>query len=147
MIDPDIKKLIENEVAKQLAEEKKKFYIFGKKSRLNVGEKCVLQNTLFNTMSGTIHIGDYSFFGHNCMALTGSHDINQRNLGRQKAVPKLGNDIRIGKGVWIGSGTIIIGPCEIGDNSVIAAGSLLLPGQYQENSMFAGSPATFKKEV
>jgi len=147
MDEKDIKELIEQEVTRQLNDKKNRYHIFGNKKKVHAGKRVVLQNTLFNVMSGEIHIGDYAFFGHNCMVLTGSHDITETNYARQKAVPESGNDIIIGKGVWIGSGAIIIGPTTIGENSVIGAGSVVLPGKYESNSFYAGYPATFKKEI
>ena len=42
------------------------------------------------------------------------------------AIKESGNDIFINSGIWIGSNTIIIGTCVIGDNSVIAAASVVV---------------------
>lgn len=148
MDEKDIKELIEQEVTRQLKDKKNKYHIFGNKKKVHAGERVVLQNTLFNVISGEIHIGDYAFFGHNCMVLTGSHDITEtNNYARQKAVPQSGNDIIIGKGVWIGSGAIVIGPATIGENSVIGAGSVVLPGKYESNSFYAGYPAKYIKNI
>lgn len=108
--------------------------IRGPKSRLHIGQNVSLQDTLFNTVSGHIYIGDYSFFGEKCMLLTGTHDYNKTLLERQFH-PESGNDIHIGKGVWICSGSIILGNTKIADHVVIAAGSVvtkscLVPGIY-----------------
>lgn len=121
--------------------------IVGMKNRLHVGKNVKLQNTIFNVWSGEIIIGDYSFFGHNSCVVTGTHDIRLTDIKRQKAVPESGRDIFIGTSVWISTNVTIIGPCTIGDNSVIAAGSVLLPGKYPANSLFAGNPAVFKKKI
>jgi acetyltransferase-like isoleucine patch superfamily enzyme len=51
--------------------------------------------------------------------------MNVFGLDRQNSVPIEGRDIIIGKGVWVASGSIIIGPCVIGDNSVIGAGCVI----------------------
>lgn len=147
MINEEIKNFIKEEISKHLSQKKAKHSIFGKKERFKTGSQVVLQNTLFNVMSGTIFVDDYSFFGHNCMVITGTHDFRTYNRERQLAVPKNNNDIYIGKGVWIGSGSIIIGPTRIGDNSVIAAGSIVLPGSYDSNCIFAGNPAKLKKNI
>lgn len=147
MNEQQIKDLIEKEVAKQLNDKKTKHFIFGNKKRISAGKRVVLQNTLFNVMSGEIHIGDYAFFGHNCMVLTGSHDVYKTNYARQKAIPETGNDIVIGEGAWIGSGVTIIGPATIGKNTVIGAGSIVLPGTYRANSFYAGYPAKFIKDI
>ena len=41
-------------------------------------------------------------------------------------IPLTGHDIIIKKGAWIGSNCTIIGPCIIGENAVIAAGSVVV---------------------
>jgi acetyltransferase-like isoleucine patch superfamily enzyme len=94
--------------------------IFGDSDRLHTGKQVELSNTLFNTVGGHIFVGDDTFFGHNCMVLTGKH------LGRsQSEVVSEGNDIRIGAWCWIALGVIIIGGVTIGDRCLIAAGSVV----------------------
>ena len=99
--------------------------IWGNKERLFLDKNVILTNSVLNLRSGSIRIGENSFFGHGVMLLTGKHDISAFGLDRHKAVPTDGRDIIIGKGVWIASGSIILGPCEIGDNSVIGAGCII----------------------
>ena len=48
-------------------------YIHGDKERVHIGKNTSLVNSLFNTSSGHIYIGDDTIFGHNCMLLTGKH--------------------------------------------------------------------------
>lgn len=123
-----------------------KHKICGDNSRLHIGKECHLQDTMFNTSSGNIYIGDYTFFGHRCNVITGTHDITVKGKKRFP-YPTEGNDIYIGSGVWIGTNATILGPCKIGDNSVIAAGAVVLPGNYDRDSLFAGNPAKFKKRI
>lgn len=99
--------------------------IWGNADRLFLGENVVLTNSVLNLRSGSIRIGENSFFGHGVMLLTGKHETSVFGLSRHKAVPSEGRDITIGKGVWIASGVIILGPCVIGDNSVIGAGCII----------------------
>ncbi len=94
--------------------------IFGDRSRLHLHKTVQPSNTLFNLESGDIYIDEGSFFGHNCMVLTGRHFCNNQNL-----VPKSGYDIHIGKNCWICSGAIILGGVTVGDNSTIAAGAIV----------------------
>jgi acetyltransferase-like isoleucine patch superfamily enzyme len=102
---------------------------------------------LFNTASGNIEIGEYSFFGQRVMVIAGSHDISKKLFDRKYGVPKTGYDISIGKGVFIGAGSIVIGPCTIGDHAVIAAGSVVVSGTYEGSCLYAGNPAIFKKQI
>jgi acetyltransferase-like isoleucine patch superfamily enzyme len=99
-----------------------------------------------NTSSGMVIIGKETFFGAGVMLLAGSHDYNLTGRERKDFWYKEGFDITIGDGVWIGSGAIIIGPCKIGDNAVIGAGSVVTHnvGDYE---IWAGNPAVFIKRI
>lgn len=72
------------------------------------------------------------------MLLTGRHDYHKTNDERHKDVPSSENDIIIGKSVWIASGAILIGPCDIGDNAAIGAGCVI-SGKIPENAIKTGS--------
>ncbi len=51
-------------------------------------------------------------------------------------------------GALIGMGAVIMDNAKIGKNSIIAAGSVVVPGTVvPENSVYAGIPAKFKREV
>jgi len=116
------------------------------KGKVHKGHRVSLMNTLFNLNSGDVYIEDFVFFGHNVSVLTGTHAADQFDLNRQRAVPPTGRDIRIGRGAWINSGAIIIGPCTIGEDAVIAAGSVVL-GDVRPGWFYAGAPARPKKPV
>ena len=115
--------------------------------RLHFGVNVACTTTLFNTASGHIYIGDWSFFGQDCAVLTGEHPSWHILGERRDQIVTSGNDIVIGQGVWIASRAIIIGPCRIGDHAVIAAGSVVLSGDYEGSCLYAGNPAVFKKRI
>ena len=105
-------------------------------------------NTQFNTSSGDIFIGEYTFTGHNVSIITGCHDYNETLKNRQEAAPMTGNDIIIGEGVWLGTNSIILGPNKIGDNAVIAAGAVVVPNtNIPANTIFGGIPAKLIKRI
>ena len=119
---------------------------WGDRSRLHLEENVNLVNTFFNLSSGNVYIGAYSFFGNHCSVLTGKHPIDAKDRERW-AHPTAGNDVIIGKGVWIASHAVILGPCKIGDHAVIAAGSVVVPGEYEGGYLYTGSPAKPKKKI
>ena len=105
----------------------------GKKVFINAG--CRFQD------QGGIYIGDGTFIGHNVILATLNHDLNPNT--RADMYPK---PIHIGKKVWIGSGAIVLPGVSIGDNSVIAAGSVVTKN-VPENVVYGGNPAKFIKKI
>jgi acetyltransferase-like isoleucine patch superfamily enzyme len=116
--------------------------ISGSQEKVFIGNNVALKNVLIGTICGYVFIGDDSFFGHNCILVTCSHDRNKFGEERKESHKDLiDNDIVIGNGVLIQSGSIILGPCKIGSNSFVSAGSVVHPGAYPEKSFLIGNPA------
>lgn len=63
-----------------------------------------------------------------------------------KIYPPIHKEIRIGDNVWVGAGVIVLPGCRIGNNSVIAAGSVVC-SDIPDNCMSAGVPAKVKKRL
>jgi len=86
------------------------------------------KSVYFNTRSGKIVIGPDSVFGEDVCLLTGKH-VGREEAGRMQlplhAVPSHGRDIIIGKGCYIGSRAILIGPVLVGDYAMVAAGAVV----------------------
>jgi acetyltransferase-like isoleucine patch superfamily enzyme len=99
--------------------------VSGPASRVRISPTVGLANVLINTVGGCVDIGDYVFFGHDVMLLTGTHDFSVRDLDRQENRQALDRDIIIEKGAWIATRTVIIGPCRIGMNAVIGCGCVI----------------------
>lgn len=118
----------------------------GDPSRLMIDNTANVNNALFNVASGNIKIESYVFFGHNVAVITGTHDYKQSGLLRQATIPITGYDITIKKGAWIGTNSTILGPCTIGENSVIAAGSVVI-ADVMPNTMVGGVPARKIKDI
>jgi acetyltransferase-like isoleucine patch superfamily enzyme len=128
-------------------------YMIGTGGQLSVGKRVAVANTLFNLSSGSIHIGDYTVFGHNVMVLTGRHNfVNGRRAGLsevisgrswgggEKEVPSTGYDIYIGEGCWIASGAVILGGAIIGNNVIVAANAVVTK-HVPDFAIVAGVPA------
>jgi acetyltransferase-like isoleucine patch superfamily enzyme len=129
--------------------------IIGDESRLSIGQKCGVANTMFNTSSGRIEVGDRTIFSHNVMVITGRHlfkdgtrvSLNPQYAGQDLGigggdveVPDHGYDISIGKGCWICAGAIISGNVTIGDNVLVAANAVVTK-DLPDYSVAAGVPA------
>jgi len=101
------------------------------------------KSVYFNTMSGSITIGENAIFGGDVMLLTGTHyNIKQcEESGHPLHYrPEAGGDITIGNGCFIASGAIVIGKVSIGDYSVVCAGAVVTK-DVPSRSIVAGVPA------
>lgn len=127
-------------------------YLMGSPDRLRVGERSALANTLFNLSSGYVTVGNRTIFGQGVMVITGRHEFrngkrisldpldDDGSWGGNAEVPKEGFDVSIGNGVFIASGAVILGPCVIGDNCIVAAGAVVTKS-FADYSVIGGVPA------
>ena len=114
--------------------------VWGPEGRLTIAPTAHVNDALFNTESGHITIGDHAFFGHGVAVLTGTHDVSQVREARQRAVPASGRDIEVGPGAWIGTRALVLGPCRIGADAVVAAGAVVTH-DVPDGARVAGVPA------
>lgn len=119
--------------------------IHGPEDRLTFGSDVDLNDTIFNTKSGCISIGNYTFFGNGCQVITGTHPTDAFLADRKKH-PWTGRDITIGDGVWIGAGAIVLGRVTIVSHCVIAAGSVVRR-DCAEPGIYAGNPAVLVRAI
>jgi len=117
--------------------------IWGDRNRVCIHPTARMINTLFNTSSGLITIDAYTFCGHNVSIITGTHYHQEKRQERLR-YPTEGYDITIGKGVWIGSNAVILGPVTIGDDAIIAAGAVVI-NDVPAGALVAGVPAKLIK--
>lgn len=112
-------------------------------SNISVGDGFYSNHNVYFTDGVAITIGDHVLIGPNCCLTTAEHALDpvQRAAGLEYARP-----IRIGDNVWIGAGCTVLAGAEIGDNSVIAAGSVV-KGKIPPNVVAAGVPCRVLREL
>jgi len=90
-----------------------------------------------------VTIGNNVFVGPNCGFYTAGHpiDAEQRNSGLEYAKP-----IKIGSDVWIGGNVCVLPGVTIGDNTVIAAGSVVSE-DIPSGTVAAGNPCKPVRKV
>jgi maltose O-acetyltransferase len=71
---------------------------------------------------GTIHIGDGTQIGPAVQIYAADHP---RDAATRVACLELGRPVRIGRGVWIGGGAIVLPGVTVGDGAIIGAGSVV----------------------
>lgn len=111
--------------------------------RIFVGENFY-SNYRFTILAGNIiEIGDNVMFGPECGLYAAGHpfDAEYRATGAEYAWP-----IKIGNNVWIGGGTKIVGGVSVGDNTVIAAGSVVTKS-IPSNVLAGGNPCKVIRQI
>lgn len=109
---------------------------------ISVGRNVFInQNCTFYDLGG-LDIGDDVMIGPNVSIITSSHPIepSQRRNG------VIAKPIVIERNVWIAAGATIIGGVTVGENSVVAAGSVVTK-DVPRNSLVAGNPAKVIRSI
>ncbi len=126
--------------------ERKSALFIGKKVRAHSGVKIKVRN------GAICYLGDNTSLNYNSIivcrkkvqigknveiapnVLIYDHDHDFRNEEGLQANKFICDDVVIGNNVWIGANTVILRGTKIGDNSIIAAGSVV-KGYYPANSL------------
>jgi acetyltransferase-like isoleucine patch superfamily enzyme len=103
---------------------------------ISVGRNVfVNQNCTFYDLGG-LDIGDDVLVGPNVSIITSGHPIEPS----QRRAFVIGKPIVIERNVWIATGATIIGGVTVGENSVVAAGSVVTK-DVPRNTLVGGNPA------
>lgn len=108
---------------------------------ITVGKDVFINSCCCFQDQGGIKIGDGALIGHNVVLATLNHGFIPEE--RKNTIPK---PIVIGKNVWIGSNSTVLGGVTIGDNAIIGAGSLVNK-DVPQNIIAAGVPAKIIKSI
>lgn len=114
-----------------------------KGAECSVGDNCRINGCYIHSQKRIV-IGKNTVIasGTNIIDSNGHETLSSnRTIGRD--IPK---EIIIGNNVWIGLNSVILKGTKIGDNSIVAAGSVV-KGIYPKNSLIQGSPARLVKEL
>ncbi|MGM0509334.1 MAG: sugar O-acetyltransferase [Fusobacteriota bacterium] len=110
---------------------------------IEVGENFYANHNCIILDVNRVIIGDNVMFGPNVQVYTATHPLNakKRNAGRE-----LGYQIEIGDNVWVGGGAIINPGLKIGDEAVIASGSVVTK-DVPPRVVAGGNPAKIIKKI
>lgn len=95
----------------------------------------------FQNFKATIHIGKGTFIAPNVGIITINHD--PYNLDKYLD----GKDVIIGEKCWIGMNTVILPGVELGNYTVVGAGSVVTKSFPEGNAIIAGNPAKVIKKI
>jgi acetyltransferase-like isoleucine patch superfamily enzyme len=117
------------------------FYTTGG-DEIRVGQNVfVNQNCTFYDLGG-LDIADDVMIGPNVSIITSGHPLEPS----QRRTATIGKPIVIEKNVWIAAGAIIVGGVTVGENSVVAAGSVVTK-DIPPNTLAGGNPAKFIRSI
>lgn len=110
---------------------------------IQIGNNFYANVNLVILDGGKVCIGNNVFIAPNVGIYTAGHpfDVEQRNKGLEYAFP-----ITIGNNVWIGAHTAILPGVNIGDNSIIGAGSVVNKN-IPKNSLAVGNPCRVIRQI
>lgn len=89
-----------------------------------------------------ITIGDNVLFGPNVQVYTATHPVN----AEERKHHALAKPIEIGSNCWIGGSSLLLPGLKIGDNVIVAAGSVVTK-DVESNTMVGGNPARILKTL
>lgn len=107
---------------------------------LTIGSRCGFGSGCFvSSGAGGLHIGDNLVCGPNVVIMASSYIYEKRgvHLHDQGQTSK---GTRIGNNVWIGAGSIILDGADIGDDCIVAAGSVV-SRKFAAGTQIFGNPA------
>jgi acetyltransferase-like isoleucine patch superfamily enzyme len=109
---------------------------------IRVGKNVfVNQNCTFYDLGG-LDIADDVMIGPGVNILTAGHPLEPS----QRRSTTIGRPIVIERGVWIAAGATIIGGVSVGENSVVAAGSVVTR-DVPPNTLVGGNPARIIRSI
>jgi acetyltransferase-like isoleucine patch superfamily enzyme len=117
------------------------FYTAGG-DEIRVGRNVfVNQNCTFYDLGG-LDIGDDVMIGPNVSIITASHPL----APSQRRAATIGKPIVIERNVWIAAAATIVGGVTVGENSVVAAGSVVTR-DVPPNTLAGGNPARVIRSI
>lgn len=113
---------------------------------ISIGENTqIMQETLLTANCGSkLIVGRDSQIAHMVSLKTSTHEIDI--YGKCIAGQDRYDNITIGNGVWLCAGVLILPGVSVGDNTIVAAGSVVTR-TVEARCMVAGVPAIIKKRL
>lgn len=105
---------------------------------IGVGTAPGLSPGCYISGGGNIYLGDYTLVGPNVGIISSNHDIYENNKSIYKSV-------KIGKYCWIGMNSVILPGVELGDFTIVAAGSVVSKSFKDGFAVIGGTPAKIIK--
>jgi acetyltransferase-like isoleucine patch superfamily enzyme len=110
------------------------------RSTIHIGANVTINDFVHIWGGGGVTIGDGTMIAAGARIISQTHDANALLSGMDYTQTSVVRPIVIGRNVWIGSNACILPGVVIGDNSIVAAGSVVTRN-VARNTVVAGVPA------
>ena len=112
---------------------------------VHVGKNVIFNFNVCLVDDADIFIGDDCLIGPGCHIITAQHPISPMLRYGEDKLP-YNKPIHLGNNVWLGAGVIVLPGVTIGDNSIVAAGSVVTHS-VGSNVIVAGTPAKVLRQI
>lgn len=109
---------------------------------LRFGRNVFVNHGFTAVVVGGIEIGDDVMIGPNVQLISGGHPLDPET--RRSACTCA--PIRVGRGVWIGAGAMVLQGVTVGDDAVVAAGAVVTE-DVPPRTLVGGVPARVLREL
>lgn len=118
-----------------------------KEGRLVLGDNTVIATGVnIRAAGGDIVIGNNSGVGELCVLVAANHTVKKESLYLKSRWDESKTGVILGENVWIGASCSLLPGTRVGDNSVIAAGSVVSK-EIPANEVWGGVPAKKIRDV
>lgn len=120
-------------------------------SQIEIGNNVTLRpGTMIHaeteSLDISVKIDDFALIGSGVHIYVENHKFSETNIPIYHQGHSEAKQVHIQRGCWIGANTIILPGVVIGENSVVAAGSVVTKS-VPRNSLFGGIPAKLIKKL
>lgn len=112
--------------------------------QLTIGNHCFFNINSSITCAEKITIGDNCKFGNNLVIVDHDHNYRFNGIYSKDNPEFISSPVIIGNNVWIGANVVILRGTEIGDDCVIAAGSIVKGTVLPNTLVVKGERRTYK---
>ncbi|WP_348983256.1 acyltransferase [Motilimonas sp. E26] len=115
-----------------------------KDSKISIGNNCLLNGTRIHCRT-QVSIEDNCMFGPGCKIVDNDSHRTSIDVMKRREPPE-SSPIIIRNNVWVGMNSLILKGVEIGENSIVAANSVVTKS-VPKNTLVAGNPARIIKKL
>ena len=112
---------------------------------IHIDDYCAIGHNCFIGGQGGVKIGKYTMIGGKTYIISSNHKFENLDIPYMLQGDNA-EEIFIGNNVWIGANCTILSGVTIGNNCIVAAGSVVTKS-FQNNLMIAGNPAKIIKTI